>query len=234
MNNSTNTNINTNTNTNENEKEQNRTNTIINRLKEKYPLADCSLEFETEPYKLLIMARLSAQCTDARVNIVAKDLFEQFKSLEDFAEADLEKLEKAIFSCGLYKMKARNIKDMCKMIISDFDSQVPEDMDDLLKLPGIGRKIANLIRGDIFGKPAIVTDTHCIRIANRLDLCDALEQNSRLNPYAVEKQLVKIIPPEESNDFCHRLVFFGREYCKSQNPKCGECFLNDVCNFEKP
>jgi len=205
----------------------NRTNTIITRLKEKYPLVDCSLEFATEPYKLLIMARLSAQCTDARVNIVAKDLFERFKSLEDFADADLEQLEKAIFSCGLYKMKARNIKDMCRMIISDFNSQVPEDMGDLLKLPGIGRKIANLIRGDIFGKPAIVADTHCIRISNRLDLCDSD------NPHAVEKQLLKIIPPEESNDFCHRLVLFGREYCKSQSPRCKECFLNDVCGFEK-
>ena len=210
-----------------NTKQQTRTNAIISRLKEKYPLADCMLEYETEPYKLLIMARLSAQCTDARVNIVSKDLFEQFKSIEDFADADLEKLEKAIFSCGLYKTKARNIKDMCAMLVSEFNSQVPEDMDDLLKLPGIGRKIANLIRGDIFGKPAIVTDTHCIRISNRLGLCDSE------NPYAVEKTLVKIIPPEESNDFCHRLVFFGREYCKAQSPKCGECFLKDLCGFER-
>ena len=204
-----------------------RINTIISRLKNKYPLADCTLDFELEPYKLLIMARLSAQCTDARVNIVAKDLFEEFKSIEDFANCDLEKLEKAIFSCGLYKTKAKNIKDMCRMIIDEFDSKVPEEMDDLLKLPGIGRKIANLIRGDIFNKPAIVTDTHCIRISNRLDLCKSE------NPYVVEKQLVEIIPPEESNDFCHRLVFFGREYCKAQNPRCGECFLRDVCNFER-
>jgi len=203
-----------------------RVNIIINRLKEKYPLADCSLEYETEPYKLLIMARLSAQCTDARVNIVAKDLFEQFKSIGDFANTDLQKLEKAIFSCGLYKTKAKNIRDMCRIIIDEFDSQVPESMQDLLKLPGIGRKIANLIRGDVFHKPAVVTDTHCIRISNRLNLCDSI------NPYAVEKQLVQIIPPEESNDFCHRLVLFGREYCKSQNPQCGKCFLRDICDFE--
>jgi len=203
-----------------------RTNSIIEKLKEKYPMSECTLEYETEPYKLLIMARLSAQCTDARVNIVAKDLFKEFKSIEDFAGCDLDKLEKAIFSCGLYKTKAKNIKDMCKMIADEFDSQVPEDMDDLLKLPGIGRKIANLIRGDVFGKPAIVTDTHCIRISNRLGLCDSE------NPHAVEKQLLEIIPPEESNDFCHRLVFFGREYCKSQNPKCGDCFLRDVCCFK--
>lgn len=219
-----------------NKKEEKKISIIIKRLKENYPISECSLEYisdepEKEPYRLLIMARLSAQCTDARVNIVAKDLFNQFKSLEDFADADLEKLEKAIFSCGLYKTKAKNIKDMCRILIDEFDSQVPEEMDDLLKLPGIGRKIANLIRGDIFHKPAIVTDTHCIRISNRLGLCENLGQASRQNPYAVEKQLVKIIPPEESNDFCHRLVFFGREYCKAQNPRCGECFLRDVCHF---
>ena len=212
-----------------NKQNQTRTTKIISRLKEKYPLADCSLEYETEPYKLLIMARLSAQCTDARVNIVAKDLFEQFKSIGDFANADLEKLEKAIFSCGLYKTKAKNIKDMCRIIVDEYDSQVPEEMDDLLKLPGIGRKIANLIRGDVFNKPAIVADTHCIRIANRLDLCDSV------NPYIVEKTLVKIIPPDESNDFCHRLVFFGREYCKAQNPRCTECFLGKekLCGKQK-
>ena len=204
---------------------KNRVNIIINRLKEKYPLAGCSLEYDTEPYKLLIMARLSAQCTDARVNIVAKDLFRQFKSLEDFASADLEKLEQAIFSCGLYKTKAKNIKDMCRIIIDEFDSKVPEEMHDLLKLPGVGRKIANLIRGDVFNKPAVVADTHCIRISNRLGLCDSA------NPYAVELQLAEIIPPEESNDFCHRLVFSGREYCKAQNPRCGECFLRDICKF---
>ena len=196
---------------------------IIAELKKHYEVADCALEYQDEPYKLLILARLSAQCTDARVNIVAKTLFSEFQSLEDFANADLEKLEKAIFSCGLYKMKARNIKDMCAMLISDYDNKVPQDMDDLLKFPGVGRKIANLIRGDIFGLPAIVADTHCIRISNRLGLCDST------NPLTVENQLLKIIPAEESNDFCHRLVFFGREYCKSQNPRCGECFLEDIC-----
>jgi len=208
-----------------NKKENQRTSTIIAKLKQRYPLAECMLEYETEPYKLLIMARLSAQCTDARVNIVAKDLFAQFKSLEDFANADLDKLEKAVFSCGLYKTKAKNIKDMCRMILEEFDSKVPEDMRDLLKLPGVGRKIANLIRGDVFSKPAIVADTHCIRISNRLNLCNSV------NPNIVEKQLIKIIPPEESNDFCHRLVFFGREYCKAQNPRCSECFLQNICEY---
>jgi len=204
-----------------------RTGEIAARLKEKYPLAECSLEYETEPYKLLIMARLSAQCTDARVNIVAKDLFARFRSLEDFAGAETEELEKAVFSCGLYKTKAKNIKDMCRVIIDEFDSKVPEDMADLLKLPGIGRKIANLIRGDLFGLPAIVSDTHCIRIAGRLGLCGGE------NPYKVEMALAALIEPGESSDFCHRLVFFGREYCRAQNPKCGECFLRDICGYNK-
>jgi endonuclease-3 len=199
---------------------------IISELKQNYEIADCALEYQDEPYKLLILARLSAQCTDARVNIVAQSLFKEFKSLEDFADADSEKLERAIFSCGLYKMKARNIKDMCRILINEYNSQVPENMQDLLKLPGVGRKIANLIRGDIFGLPAIVADTHCIRISNRLGLCDSA------NPLAVEKQLFELIPAEESNDFCHRLVFFGREYCRSQSPKCGECFLAGVCEYK--
>lgn len=199
---------------------------IINKLKEKYPDVKCSLDYDSadnETYRLLIMARLSAQCTDARVNIVAQSLFKEFKTLEDFANADIEKLEKAVYACGLYKTKAKNIKDMCRMLIDKYGAKVPDDMDNLLKLPGVGRKIANLILGDIYGKPAIVADTHCIRISNRLGLC------SSDNPVIVEKQLLKIIPPEESNDFCHRLVFFGREYCKSRSPECSACFLRGEC-----
>ena len=202
---------------------------IMKSLSEKYPMVECTLEYEREPYKLLIMARLSAQCTDARVNIVAPDLFDEFKTLEDFAEADLEKLERAIFSCGLYKTKAKNIKAMCRLIIDEYNSAVPDTMDALLKLPGVGRKIANLILGDVFGKPAIVTDTHCIRISNRLGLA-----NSQ-NAHIVEKQLWQVIPKDkynESNDFCHRLVYFGREYCKSQNPRCDVCFLKNVCEYK--
>ena len=202
-----------------------RTDIIVNKLKEQYPLADCALEYEREPYKLLIMARLSAQCTDERVNAVSKNLFCEFKSLEEFADADLDKLEKAVFSCGLYKTKAKNIKDMCGLLIKNFGSRVPDTIEDLLTLPGVGRKIANLIIGDIFKKPAVVADTHCIRISNRLSLC------SDKNPLIVERCLKKIIPPEQSSDFCHRLVYFGREYCKARNPKCGECFLRDVCRF---
>ena len=200
---------------------------IISELKKRYEVADCALDYQNKPYKLLILARLSAQCTDARVNIVVRDLFREFPSLEDFANADLAKLERAVFSCGLYKTKARNIKDMCGILVDEYNGSVPEDMADLLKLPGVGRKIANLIRGDVFGLPAIVADTHCIRISNRLGLCDSE------NPAAVEKQLLKLIPAEESSDFCHRLVFFGREYCKSQNPRCGECFLESVCEFKE-
>ena len=205
--------------------ENDRIGEIVKRLKQKYPDSECMLEYDTDPFKLLVMARLSAQCTDARVNIVAGGLFGRFKSLEDFAGADLEELEKAIFSCGLYKTKARNIRDMCKMLIEDFNSEVPEKMEDLLKLPGIGRKIANLIRGDIFKKPAIVADTHCIRIANRLGLCDSAD------PYKVEMRLAEIILPGESSDFCHRLVFFGRECCKARKPECEKCLLRDLCAF---
>ncbi|MCL2098945.1 MAG: endonuclease III [Oscillospiraceae bacterium] len=198
---------------------------IISELKKHYHTAGCELEYRNEPYKLLILARLSAQCTDAQVNAVAGDLFFEFKSLKDFAEADLAELERAVFSCGLYKTKAKNIKDMCAMLIRDYDSAVPEAMEELLKLPGIGRKIANLIRGDIFGLPAIVADTHCIRISNRLGLC------SGENPLSAERQLEKIIPPAESNAFCHRIVFFGREYCRAKNPRCKECFLAELCKF---
>ena len=198
---------------------------IISELKKRYEISGHSLEYQNEPYKLLVLARLSAQCTDARVNIVAKTLFSEFKSLEDFAGADLDKLERAVFSCGLYKTKARNIKDMCAMLIGEYDSKIPEDMDKLLRLPGVGRKIANLIRGDVFGLPAIVADTHCIRISNRLGLC------SGENPAVVERRLLEIIPAEESSDFCHRLVFFGREYCRAQSPRCGECFLEGVCEY---
>jgi endonuclease-3 len=206
-------------------KNESRIGEIVNRLKEKYPESECMLEYEKDPFRLLVMARLSAQCTDARVNIVAESLFSRFKSIEDFAGAELEELEKAIFSCGLYKTKARNIKAMSKMLIEDFNSEVPEKMEDLLKLPGIGRKIANLILGDIFKKPAIVADTHCIRISNRLGLCGSTD------PHKVEFQLAAIIAPEESSDFCHRLVFFGRECCKARNPECEKCLLRDLCTY---
>ena len=210
-----------------NEKNKQKAGEIAARLKEKYPMAECALEYREDAFKLLVMARLSAQCTDKRVNDVSKILFLKYRSLEDFASADLQELEAVIFSCGLYKTKAKNIKAMCRMLIDDFDSKIPDTMQDLLKLPGIGRKIANLIIGDIFNKPAIVADTHCIRISNRLGLCHSKD------PYAVEKTLAAIILPEESSDFCHRLVFLGREICKAQNPKCEKCFLGDLCEYGK-
>jgi len=172
------------------------------------------------------MARLSAQCTDARVNIVAEKFFDTYKTIDDIIDADVADIEQAIFSCGLYKTKARNIQAMARMIKEDFNSAVPDNMEDFLKLPGVGRKIANLILGDVFQKPAIVTDTHCIRISNRLGLTGSE------NPVKIEQDLIKIIPPEESSDFCHRLVLFGREYCRARSPRCGECFLRDLCGYE--
>ena len=197
---------------------------ICEKLKEKYPSAECSLEY-SEPYELLIATRLSAQCTDARVNIVTRDLFAKYPTLQSFADADISELEKIVRPCGFYREKAKSIKNMASMIISEFDGQVPDTMEKLTSLPGVGRKTANLILGDVYGKPAVVTDTHCIRITGRLGLTENTE------PYKVEKDLVKIIPPEEGSDLCHRLVFFGREICKARKPLCEECCLNDICTY---
>ena len=192
---------------------------ICEELKKKYPCAECSLEYN-EPYELLIATRLSAQCTDARVNIVTKDLFVKYPTLQSFADADISELEEMVRPCGFYREKAKSIKNMAAMIISEFDGQVPDTMEKLTSLPGVGRKTANLILGDVYGKPAVVTDTHCIRITGRLGLTENTE------PYKVEKDLVKIIPPEEGSDLCHRLVFFGREICKARKPLCEECYMH--------
>ena len=194
----------------------------VERLKAKYPNAVCSLVYE-KPYELLIATRLSAQCTDARVNIVTKDLFRRFTSLEDFAAADIHDIEDVIKPCGLYKTKAKSIKEMCTQLIVNFGSQLPDTIEELTTLSGIGRKTANLILGDIFHKPAIVVDTHCIRITNRLGLANG---NA---PYKVELQLQKVLPPDESSDFCHRIVHFGREVCKARKPDCEACPLQDIC-----
>jgi len=198
---------------------------ICERLKEKYPLAECSLVY-SKPYELLIATRLSAQCTDARVNIVTRELFSKYKTLQSFADADISELEEAVKPCGFYKVKAANIRDMAAMMISDFDSQVPDTMEKLTSLPGVGRKTANLILGDIYGKPAIVTDTHCIRITGRLGLTKNTE------PRKVEDDLRKVVPAEEGSDLCHRLVLFGRETCRARNPVCGECCLRDLCRYQ--
>ncbi len=196
---------------------------IVNRLELAYPDAACSLEYE-KPYELLISVRLSAQCTDARVNIVTKKLFERFKSLEDFAAADISEVEDYIRPCGLFRTKAKSIVELANVLISEYNGQLPETLDELVKLPGIGRKTANLIMGDVYHQPAVVTDTHCIRITNRLGLVSVDD------PYKVEKALRDILPPDRSNDFCHRLVHFGREVCSARSPKCQNCPLSDLCD----
>lgn len=201
---------------------------IVNSLKEIYPYANCSLVYNKEkPYELLIATRLSAQCTDARVNIVTKELFKKYETLESFANAKIEDVEKMVKSCGFYRMKAADIVNMSKSLIEKYNSILPNTIEELTTLPGVGRKTANLIVGDIYGKPAIVTDTHCIRICGRLGL------TTSKNPKKTEDELRKILDPNESSDFCHRLVLFGRDICKSQNPKCDECKLIEFCNYKK-
>ena len=196
---------------------------ILDLLAEEYPLADCTLQYD-EAWKLLVSVRLAAQCTDARVNIVVKDLFAKYPSPQALAEASPEEIEEIVKPCGLVKSKARDIHKCMKMLVEEYDGQVPEDFDKLLKLPGVGRKSANLIMGDVFGRPAIVTDTHCIRLTNRMGLVDGIKE-----PAKVEKELWKIIPGEEGSDFCHRLVYHGRAVCTARNPKCEQCCLAQVC-----
>ena len=193
-------------------------------LEKLYPDAKCSLTY-AEPYQLMIAVRLSAQCTDARVNIVTKDLFREFPTLDSFADADITALENAVKPCGFYRAKAKSIKEMCQRVRDVYGGKVPDDFETLLELPGVGRKSANLIMGDVFGKPAIVTDTHCIRLVNRFGLVDGIKE-----PAKVEKELWKIIPPEEGNDFCHRLVDHGRAVCTARTkPYCDRCCLRDIC-----
>ena len=192
-------------------------------LKENYPDALCALHYEKD-YELLFATRLSAQCTDVRVNIVTKNLFVKFPTLEDYAAAPIGEIEAAIKTCGLYHTKARDLKAAAVMLLHDFGGKVPDNMEDLLKLPGIGRKTANLILGDIYGQPAIVTDTHCIRLSNRLGFV-----KDEKDPYKVETALRKLIDPAESSDFCHRLVLHGREVCTARKPKCDACCLAPCC-----
>lgn len=195
----------------------------VETLKRVYPDALCSLEY-TNPIQLLIATRLSAQCTDARVNMVTPLLFKTYPTLEAFCEAKIDDIEKIIHSCGFFRAKARDIVGMCRMIRDDFDGKVPDNIDDLIKLPGVGRKTANLVYGDIYGGHAVVADTHAIRITNLIGLTEGKD------PLKVEMQLREILPPEESNNFCHRLVLFGRETCIARRPKCAECPLNKVCD----
>lgn len=193
-------------------------------LEKLYPDVKCSLNY-SKPYELMFGARLAAQCTDARVNIVTETLFKKYPTLEAFAAAELTELERDVKPCGFYRMKAKSLKEMAQKLLDDFGGELPQTMDELLTLPGIGRKTANLVMGDIWGKPAIVTDTHCIRITGRLGLTKNTE------PAKVEKDLVKLIPPEVSSDFCHRIVEFGRDICRARAPKCRECPLNYFCVY---
>ncbi|MGN0594409.1 MAG: endonuclease III [Hominimerdicola sp.] len=198
---------------------------IIERLEQVYPEGICSLDY-SQPHELMIAGRLSAQCTDARVNIVTKELFAEFKTIEDFAKADISRVEEIIKPCGLYKTKAKSIVTMCQQIMENFGGEIPDTIEELTTLSGIGRKTANLIMGDVFHKPAVVTDTHCIRICGRLGLTKNKE------PEKVENDLRKILPPDKSSDFCHRLVLFGREYCKARGERCSECPLLDLCGMK--
>lgn len=197
---------------------------IIERLKTEYPDAVCSLDYD-QAWKLLVSVRLAAQCTDARVNQVVKGLFEKYPDVDTLAEAPVEEIERIVRPCGLGNSKARDISACMKMLKEEYGGKVPDQFEELLKLPGVGRKSANLIMGDVFGKPAIVTDTHCIRLTNRMGLVDQIK-----DPKKVEMELWKIIPPEEGSEFCHRLVWHGREICTARTrPYCDKCCIKDIC-----
>ena len=195
---------------------------VIERLKREYPDAGCTLDYD-QAWKLLVSVRLAAQCTDARVNVVVEKLYEKYPTVE--AETSPEEIEAIVKPCGLGKSKARDISACMKILRDQYEGKVPDDFDALLKLPGVGRKSANLIMGDVFGKPAIVTDTHCIRLVNRIGLVDQIKE-----PKKVEMALWKLIPPEEGSDFCHRLVYHGRDVCTARTkPYCDSCCLKDIC-----
>ena len=197
---------------------------VIERLQKEYPDAGCTLDYD-DAWKLLVSVRLAAQCTDARVNVVVEDLYAKYPDINALAEAPVEEVEKIVRPCGLGKSKARDICTCMKILKEEYKGKVPDDFQALLKLPGVGRKSANLIMGDVFGKPAIVTDTHCIRLVNRIGLVENIKE-----PKKVEMELWKIIPPEEGSDFCHRLVYHGREICTARTtPHCERCCLADIC-----
>lgn len=201
-------------------------NEIIRLLETDYPLAECTLDFKKD-YELLFSVRLAAQCTDERVNKVTPALFAAYPTLDAFAGADVSDIENYIHSCGFFRAKAKDIVGSAKMILSVFGGKVPDNMDDLLKLPGVGRKTANLILGDVFGKPAYVVDTHCIRLTNRIGLVDCKE------PVKIEMQLRELLPPEKSSDFCHRMVLHGRAVCNARSPKCENCSIKHLCREYK-
>jgi len=197
---------------------------IIKRLKKEYPDAGCTLDYN-QAWKLLVSVRLAAQCTDARVNVVVQDLYARYPDVAALAAADEEEIERIVRPCGLGRSKARDISACMKILQEKYGGKVPENFDALLELPGVGRKSANLIMGDVFGKPAIVTDTHCIRLVNRIGLVDGIKE-----PKRVEMALWKLVPPEEGSDFCHRLVYHGRDICTARTkPFCNKCCINDIC-----
>lgn len=194
----------------------------VDLLKKEYPDAICSLTYE-QPYQLLLATRLSAQCTDARVNVVTKVLFQKYPTIQSLAEADITDIENIIKSCGLYKTKAKDLKNICIMLLENYHGTIPNTIEELTKLPGVGRKTANLVMGDIFHQPAVVCDTHCIRITNLLGL------STTKDPLKTEKELRAVLPPEESSDFCHRMVLHGRAVCKARTPACDICCLKVCC-----
>ena len=208
-------------------KSQSEIRAIIDGLKELYPAAECSLDYRKD-YELLFSVRLAAQCTDARVNLVTPALFARYPTLEAFAAADVDEVGQYVHSTGFWRAKARDMVASARMLLEKFDGKVPDNMDDLLSLPGVGRKTANLILGDIYGQEGYVCDTHCIRITGRLGITDGSK-----DPLKVEQQLRACIPPEESNDFCHRMVLHGRALCMARGPQCGNCPLRPLCDFWK-
>ena len=198
---------------------------IDERLAQLYPDAECALKYGGDPWRLLVMARLSAQCTDARVNEVSVELFREFPDVTSMASGDISRIEELVKSCGLYRMKAANIKDASAVLVDKYGGTLPSDMDELLTLPGVGRKIANLLIGDVFGGDAVVCDTHCIRICGRLGMYPESEKS----PEKIEKILRELLPAGHGSDFCHRIVLFGREICTARSPKCDDCSLSDLC-----
>ena len=203
---------------------------IVERFKEIYPEATCALEYGGDPWRLLVMGRLSAQCTDARVNIVCRELFSVFPTPRAMADGDLAEIERIVKPCGLYRMKASSIKEASRMLVDELGGELPRDMDGMLSLPGVGRKIANLILGDVYGLPSVVCDTHCMRICGRF----GMYREGLKDPNKIEKILLELLPYGEGSDFCHRIVNFGREVCTARSPKCGECPVKDLClHYEK-
>ncbi|MBR3967851.1 MAG: endonuclease III [Clostridia bacterium] len=202
---------------------------ITEALEQVYPSSECALKYEGEPWKLLVMGRLSAQCTDARVNIVCEELFKKYPSAKALSLGELSDIENIVRPCGLFRTKAESIKAACHMLVNEYNGILPNTMDELLAFPGVGRKIANLLLGDIYHMPAIVADTHCIRICGRL----GFYEESLKDPHKVEAIMKEYIEPEKQSDFCHRIVMFGREYCMARSPRCSECPLASLCPKNK-